>query len=64
MAEPPSGGGSLVKSDPSSIAERMSVPAALVRRLQWRGYLRRVDLDSAEIRLRLWRGYLGRRDLG
>ena len=53
-----------MKSDPNSIAERMSVPAALVRRLQWRGYLQGFDLDPAEIRLRLWRGYLGRRDLG
>ena len=53
-----------MKSDPNSIAERMGVPAALVRRLQRRGYLRRFDLDPAEIRLRLWRGYRGRRDLG
>jgi hypothetical protein len=49
-----------VSSDPSFIAERLGVPAELVRRLQRRGYLRRFDLDPAEVRLRLWRGYLGR----
>jgi hypothetical protein len=48
-----------VTSDPNTIAERLGVPPALIRRLQRRGYLRSFDLDPAELRLRLWLGYLG-----
>lgn len=41
----------------STIAERLGVPEDVVRDVQRRGLLRRLDLDESEIRGRLWRGH-------
>ena len=44
--------------DSRAIAERLGVPQEAVRRVQRRGFLRRLDLDDSEIRVRLWRAHL------
>ena len=54
-------GGTLVRVeivDSKTIAERLGLPAGVVRALQRNGFLRRLDLDDAEIRERLWRAHL------
>jgi hypothetical protein len=40
------------------IAERLGLPQGAVRRVQRRGFLRRLDLGDTEIRERLWRAHL------
>ena len=52
--------------DVRTIAERLGLPQEAVRRVQRRGFLRRLDLDDREIRLRLWRAHLAfvRRHVG
>ena len=44
--------------DARTIAERLGLPEHVVRAVQRRGFLRRLDLDDAEIRERLWRANL------
>ena len=54
-------GGALVRAeivDSRAIAERLGLPEDVVRAVQRRGVLWRLDLDDAEIRERLWRGHL------
>jgi hypothetical protein len=44
--------------DARTIAERLGLPEDVVRAVQRRGFLRRLDLDDVEIRERLWRAHL------
>ena len=43
--------------DARAIAERLGLPEDVVRAVQRRGFLGRLDLDDAEIRERLWRAH-------
>ena len=45
-------------TDVRTIAVRLGIEPALVRRLQARGYLLRLDLTEREIRERLFRAHL------
>ncbi|MGI9111572.1 MAG: hypothetical protein ACR2GT_05180 [Gaiellaceae bacterium] len=45
-------------TDARVIAARLSLPPEVVRALQRRGFLRRLDLGEREIRERLWRAHL------
>jgi hypothetical protein len=44
-------------TDPRTIAARLEIGETSVRRLQARGYLRRLTLSDAEIRHRLYRAH-------
>ena len=45
-------------ADPGMIATRLGVPEEVVRAVQCRGFLLRLDLDAAQIRERLWRAHV------
>jgi hypothetical protein len=44
--------------DARTIAELLGLPQEAVRRVQRRGFLRRLDLGEREIRERLWRRHV------
>jgi hypothetical protein len=48
----------VITVDARVIAERLGLPQEAVRRLQRRGFLRRLDLDEREIRVRLWEAHV------